>query len=381
MALEIAGRISIKIFFNQKEVPLGYGTGITLTKLHMSCSTRIGVPMIHIVAEDTIDYFQTSKLLFDNCLITVVIAESTGVGRTYEFRLNSYSYPESVVSQSRSISIDGYLNTIKYWQETCFTSFSGTSSSVLSTIANKCGLNYVGESTSDSQIWFPNNLPYFEMARRISERGYKTDSSCMQLGLDLSKTLLYKDVSSLANPKTSIAVGKRVEGKLYAVDVKPISRPGAKNGLTGYSSKVIEQDILDPTYKTKSTVKVSSTNGRGLAMNSKAKAEVQAGKVRFGPIDPGNVHEFYEVALYQNRRLTNLFNNGLELIFSEPTNLVLLDCVSVSSDNENRDLFALRGNYRVSSRNVYTNGADYYEKVELTTTAYGYSNSNLVAGG
>jgi hypothetical protein len=381
MALDIEGRVSIKIFFNKVELPLGYAKGFALTKLHMSCSTRIGVPMIHIVVEDDIDFMQQSKLLFDNCLITVIIGDASGRSKTYEFRLNSFKYPNSIVSTSRKISVDGYLNSTKYWQETSYTSFTGTSSGLMAKIASDCGLNYVGETTSDSQVWFPRNLPLFEWARSVSERGYKSESSCMQLGLDLTKTLLYQDVSLLENPKTKIAIGKRIDNHLYATDAMPVSRPGSKNGISGYASQTIEQDVLNPTFVARSKVKLKTdTSNKSLSVNRDVKNSIAAGKVRFSPIDPGNVHEFYEAALYQNRRLTNLFTTGLEVMFAEPTSLLLMDCVSVSADNENRDVTPIKGNYRVSSRVIYCNGGDYFEKVELATRSYGYTSDQLVAG-
>ena len=381
MALDVQGRISLKMYMNGMELPINYGTGIVVNFIHMSCSTRIAVPMIHISLNDPIDFLLNNKLLFDNCLITIVIGDQSAQSTTYEFRLNSFTNPGSAVSDSRNIEIDGYLNLTKYWQSTSVTQFTGTSSALLGDISSKCALNYVGDKTSDSQTWFPRNLPYYEWARIVSERGYKSDTSCMQMGVDLSKTLVYRDIASMESPISRINIGKPKPGCIFGIDASPSSSPGAKNNLSGYSSSIIEQDLVDPTHKATSKVRLSTrSENKSLAMNLQVKNEAGLGRVRFGPIDPGNVHPNYEVALYQNRRITNLFVNKLEVLVKEPTNLKLLDCVYIDLDNDNRDISKLGGTYRLSSRVVYFQGMDYMEKLEFASRSVYYSSNNLIAG-
>lgn len=380
MAVEIEGRISIKVFIASKEIPLGYGAGCALKRLHMSCSTRVGVPMLHMHIDDNVDFLQTSKLLYDNALITIVIGPPSGGATTYEFRLNSYKYNSSMVTSGRQLEIDGYINSTKYWQDSAYAGMKGTSSEVISSVASKCGLNYLGDSTSDNQFWYPRNIHYHEWVRRIVERGYKSPTSCMQSGLDLTKTLVYKDISAEDKAKAQVKIAVRAEGFLTAVDVQQVSRPGSSNGLGGFSSSRIEQDLMNPTFTARNKVSVKPDKG-SVSMNKEVKSSVTAGKVIFGPIDPGNVHEFYEAALYQNRRITNLYSNCMELLFAEPTGLKLLDVVNINMDNENRSVTAIQGNYRVSSRVVYFNGVDYMEKVEVAAKSYGYSSNDLIGGG
>lgn len=366
---------------NGVELPLGYGTGLAVNFIHMSCSTRLAVPMLHISLNDSVDFLLNNKLLFDNCLITVVIGDQSAQSTTYEFRLNSFTNPTSAVSDSRNIEVDAYLNLTKYWQSTSYMAFTGTSSSLIGDIALKCSLNYLGDKTSDSQTWFPRNLPYYEWARATSERGYKSETSCMQLGVDLSKTLVYRDVSSMESPVAKISIGKPKPGYIFGLDASPSSSPGAKNNLSGYSSNLVEQDLLDPTHKTTSKVKLATrTDSKSLSMNTEVKTEAGLGRVRFSPIDPGNVHPKYEVALYQNRRITNLFVNKLEIVVKEPSGLKLLDCVAVDLDNENRNLSKLGGTYRLASRVVYFQGMDYMEKLEFTSRSVSYISDKLIAG-
>lgn len=381
MALEVAGRISLKIYFNGRELPLGYGTGLAVNFIHMSCSTRLAVPMIHLGIRDTTDFLVNNKLLFDNCLITIIIGDQSAQSTTYEFRLNSFTNPNSAVSDQRNIEIDGYLNLTKYWQSTAMKPFTGTSSALIGDIASICSLNYLGDKTSDSQTWFPRNLPYHEWARTVSERGYKSETSCMQLGVDLSKTLVYKDVASTETAIVKISVGQPKSGHLFAVDASPSSSPGAKNSLTGYSSILVEQDLLDPTYRTTSKIKLATRQGSSsLSMNSEVKLQAGLGRVRFSPIDPGNVHTNYEKAFYQNRRLTNLFVNKLELVVKEPSGLKLLDLAIIDMDNKNRNLDKLGGLYRLASRVVYFQGMDYLEKLEFGSRSVSYNSDLLVPG-
>lgn len=381
MSLEIAGRISLKVYFNNVELLIGYGTGITINKIHMVCSTRIHVPMIHMSITDNLDFLVNNKLLFDNCLITVIIGDQSAQSTTYEFRLNSFTNPNSVVSDSRIIELDGYLNLVKYWQSTSSESFTGTSSALLSNIASKCSLNYIGDNTSDSQTWFPRNMPFYEWARSSSERGFKSQTSCMQLGIDISKTMIYTDIASRENPVRNISIGKPKPGFLYAMDASPSSSPGAKNNLSGYSSSLIEQDLMTTEKVTVEGIKLlKGSERRSLTINTSVKELAGMGRVRFSPIDPGNVHPKYEQAMYQNRRIANLYVNKLEVIVNEPSKLKLLDSVTVHLDNEHRNIDKLGGNYRLTSRVVYFNGIDYMEKLELAARSVAYVSENLVTG-
>jgi hypothetical protein len=88
--------------------------------------------------------------------------------------------------------------------------------------------------------------------------------------------------------------------------------------------------------------------------------------VRYSPIDPGNVHSDYEKALYQNRRLANLFQNRIDVVTPERTTLGVLDYVNLTLDlstSYSPKRFNL--DYWITSHVVYIHGNNYYEKFEL----------------
>lgn len=364
MSYEISGRISIKVLLNDEEFP--FLRANSLEFLHMASSTRISAPMCHFALQDNIDFLSESKHMADGSKIQLVIsARDSGKSDTYVFRLNSYS--RSSNSGAQRYEVDGYLDCSQYWNASTFEGFKGTSYEAISNIATKTGLQFSGDQTTDSQVWYPSNVPYFEWAQWIAERGYRSDSSCMQLGLDFDKTLEYKDVSDFKSPKTLFSYGGYREGYVLAIDITPKIRSGSMNHYTGYADSLVEQDALkEGIYRTNSKVTINKQAREGaLLLNSKLKKEINQNRVAFAPIDIGNVHPEYEKALYQNRRGNNLFSSYLDLVTPEPTQLKLLDVVTVSMEKASEHLKIYSGDYRIASRVIYVKNNDYFEKFEL----------------
>jgi hypothetical protein len=102
-----------------------------------------------------------------------------------------------------------------------------------------------------------------------------------------------------------------------------------------------------------------------LLVNTGVQQLVKQSRVSFEPLNAGNVHDNYERALYQNRRVSNLFSSGIEVSTAERTNIQLLDTVQVSIDTPDQYMKVYSGTYRVASRVVYVVGNNYSEKFEL----------------
>lgn len=364
MSYEIANRLSIKILFNEEEFIFERANALIF--VHMSCSTRISVPMLHMALQDNIDFLSESKHLGDAARIQLVIqSKDDKFSTTYAFRLNSYRRGPS--NGGYMYELDAYIDASTYWHASAVNAIRGTSYSVISDIASTCGLTLLGDQTTDSQVWIPRNIPYHEWARRISERGYRSDTSFMQLGLNFDKSIVYRDLSMASAPSAKFTFGEYKEGFYTAIDIAPQTNSGTLNHFSGYAESHIEQDIEKADWFTvNSQVQINKRSGDGTMMvNRKVKDAVKQARVTYGPIDVGNVHLKYEQAMYQNRRHNNTYSVRLDLVTSSATKILLLDTVTASLDKANGYLKTYSGDYRVVSRAIHIKQNEYYEKFEL----------------
>ena len=365
MAYELANRLSLKILFNEDEFMFDRANSIDF--IHMSSSTRIAIPMLHMALQDNVDSLSESKHFCDGALIQITLSDSSAeFSVTYAFRYNTHK--RTPHQGGYRYEVDGYLDANTWWHASVSEHKKGSSYKVINEIADDCGLKFEGDQTTDAQTWFPRNIPYHEWARQVSERGYKSDTSFMQMGLNFDKTLVYKDINTNVEPSIKFTHSEFKDGFLTATDVQPATSSGSMNHYSGYAETLIEQDIEDKElYKINDKVSISKKASEGkLMMNAKIKDAVKQARVVFAPIDVGNVHPEYEKARYQNRRQNNLHSVRIELVTKEATKAKLLDKITVNMDKSNGYLKIYSGDYRVSSRTIFIKSNEYYEKFELT---------------
>lgn len=374
MAFEIENRVSIRLFFGSTEVL--FSKINSLNFLHMGSSSKLGVPMIHLSFSDPTELVSTQKLLGEGSSIRVILASGVGFKtvKNYLFRLNKHR--KLAAAPSTTYELDGYLDVPGYWIQTALKPRKGTSSQVLRDIAEDCGLDFDGETTSDSQVWLPGNLKYYAWARNIAERGYKSETSAMKLCLELDGTLLYKDVCDLKEAKHKVSLMSKTPGHIMASDFRPDTSAGFNNVRHSYKSAVVYQNLMKNQddfnkYDEEVTVEQHSDEVTFLR-NNDISNQVTRGSVRFQPLDFGNVHDNYHRAKYQGARLNGLFSLAGSLVTGEVTSVSVFDNLqlnlSASSGTEHEKPYS--GIYKTVGRVVYVNGSNYYEKFDLLRRAY-----------
>lgn len=362
MGYEIADRLSLTLLFNGKEFPLKPVNSFDF--IHMSCSTKIGVPMCHMKIQDSSNFFSRSQDLVADAKFSISVATPKKTTKTYNFRLHSMS--ESRAEGGIAYEIDGYFDAPLFWLKSSSVPYVGSSRQVLAKIASDCGLKFDGSETSDKMTWHPQNDNLHEFARWVAERGYIDTKSCMQLGLDLDGTLIYKNLTEVIEPAANISVMRLQDGAIIATDFAVKNDSGSNNKTSGYADATYIQSVVtDTAIELISRANVTKNSAR-IMLNSAVKSVIDKSRVNFSPIDCGNVHPTYEKSLYQNRRLNNLYSLGAEVITPQETNLKLLDIINltVEMDAQTPGL-NYSGRYRIASRVVYITGANYYEKFEL----------------
>lgn len=362
MTLHVKDRLYLQIQINGVTLPLDRLN--LLSYLHISESVRTYVPMLSMRLIDATKFLTQNQLLTDGALILVTV----GIGdvrRAYEFRL--FGTKDVPTGGGTEYSITGYLNAPKYWMESTSKTITGTASSAIQHIANTCNLSFEGVQTSDSQIWLPHNTRYCEFARQVSEHAWLDEHSCLQLALLGRKVLRLVDVSDFESRKPrEFFSNQGGYGNLIPVtDYNVLSKAGFFNAASGYKQKKIVQSIVTAADVDLSEINIKR-NSHKMSMNRGVKDSVGQSKVTYAPIDVGNVSPTYEKSLYQNRRISNLFNFGAEFVTSKLIESDVLDVVGCDFSKPGvTGIQAISGAFLVTSKVTYIEGMNFYQKCEV----------------
>jgi hypothetical protein len=362
MALNIRDRLYLQILINGVEFPLDKLN--QLQYLHIVESVRAYVPVLNLRLIDATKFIAQNNLLVDGAIIKITIGVH-GRKKTYEFRrFNHQAIPGGEGGTQYHIS--AILNVPLYWMASTPKAINGAASEAIKQIANACGLNFHGVTTSESQLWMPYNTRYCEFARQVAERSWVDNESCVQLGVTADKTVRLINVSDF-NSRRAVEVFSNkgnYANALPVTDQKLLSKSGFFNSVGGYQDTTIQQSMIATTDQIVSQVNVKR-NSRVLSMNKTLKDSVPQAKVSFAPIDVGNVSSHYETALYQNRRLSNLFSFGVEFNTAYLVESNLLDIALCElTMPEVSGMQDISGNFLVTSKVTYLEGMNFYQKLE-----------------
>lgn len=364
MPYSVQGRIEVSVFINNTEFPLDAMN--TLNYLHIAWTTRTLLPTFKMGLFDARHVLDNLDLQ-DGIPIRIVIKPLGLESVTFNFR--KYDHSKNFNGTGFIYDMDGYLDYPKFWTGTTLGGIRGTSSDALSNIAQQCGLKYDGVATSDSQLWMPRNRTFAEWAYSIKKRGYASDSSYMELGINPDGTMLYRDITQLPAPQKNIVLGQYKQGAMTAMDYAPHARSGLNNKMTGYQNSRFTQSmtVTTPTNSyNELTVPLDTT---APLYNKTVQDLVQRGYQSYGGIDVGNTHANYERALYQNIRIANTYSLDVEFLMQSPTNMGLFDTFVFSVDQEvNKQDAAFAGTYTTVGRAIAITGSQFAEKILGTRT-------------
>lgn len=355
----VRDRIEVSLFINNVDYPIG--TLNVLNFLHMAWSVRTMVPSIRFSITDQVGMLKSS-IVQDAVPISVVIKPlGTDQSTTYNFRKFNHNVQSTVFGNQ--YDIDGYWDSIPFWFTTTSKGISGTSNDVLSSIASTCKLKYDGLPTSDSQLWLPGSARYCEFSKRVSDAGWKNDTSLMCSSLCLDGVLRYRDLNDLKPSQLKFLLGKAEEGYGNFVDFSPYAKSGFNNRLTGYSDTMYYQSATSsPQVYNQLSFTPDSTSP---LYNQTVKGDAGRGMQRYSPIDFGNVHPMYEKAKYQNVRYSNLLNYGAKFLSIFPTTLTPLDKFNYSAfQSDGTPDPETSGDYIFTAQSIFIQGPNYFEKVE-----------------
>lgn len=365
MAYSVQGRIEVSVFINDIEFPLDALN--TLNYLQIAWTTRTILPTFRLGVFDARHVLDNLNLQ-DGIPIRIVV-KPLGL-TTVAFNFRKYDHTKTFNGTGFVYEMDGYLDYPKFWTGTALGGIRGTSSDALSSIASQCGLKFDGVPTSDSQLWMPRNRTFGEWAYAIKKRGFVSESSYMELGINPDGTMLYRDVTQLPAPQKTIILGQYKQGAMTAMDYMPKARSGLNNKMTGYQNTRVQQTIMSADTLTSSNTSVTTTPDTTSPLyNKTVQGLVQRGYQSYGGIDVGNTHENYERALYQNIRIANTYSLDVEFLMQSPTNMGLFDTFVFAVDQEvNKQDAPFAGTYTTVGRSMLITGSQFAEKILGTRT-------------
>jgi hypothetical protein len=362
MALNIHDRLYLQILINGVEFPLDKLN--TLQYLHISESVRSYVPVLNMKLVDATKFISQNNLLVDGAIIKVTIGVD-GRKKSYEFRrFNHKAIPGG--DGGTQYQVSAFLNVPLYWMASTMKAFNGTAAEAIKYIANACDLNFYGVTTSETQLWMPYNTRYCEFARQVAERAWVDSESCVQLAVSADKTARLINVSDFDTRKATEVFSNKgtYASALPVTDQQIVSKSGFFNSVGGYQDTMIQQSLTDTTDKDISQVNVKR-NSKTISMNKSVKDSVPQAKVKYAPIDVGNITPHYEDALYQNRRLSGLFTFGVEFNTAYLVDSNLLDIVMCElTMPEVSGMQDISGNFLLTSKVTYIEGMNFYQKME-----------------
>jgi hypothetical protein len=362
MALFIKDRIYVQITINGRDLPLDKLS--ILQNLHIVESVRTYLPQFSMTYTDATKFIASNDLLSDAAVIKVSIGADARQ-RVWEFRLFQ---SKDVQSDGGTVyTITGYLNVPKYWIESAADAYDMTASGVVKQIAATCGMTYEGLDTADSQLWIPHNTRYCEYARMVAERAWVDDQSCCQIAVLGDKRLRMFNVSEFDTRPSTVGFSNRGHSSsvLPVLDYNLISKGGFFNAQSGYQDNRVVQSLTTVDDGSYENINVKK-NSRRLNMNKALKEDIEQSKVTFAPIDVGNVSETYEKALYQNRRVSNLYNFGADILTNLMVEANVLDFVTCElSKPDLTGIKSISGKFVLTSKVTYIEGMNFFQKCEV----------------
>lgn len=358
MGYRLSNQLEVSILFDGNEFMLDAMN--VLNFLHIGTSFVGRLPTFNLSLQDTLGTLTRYNLTDDATQVTISVKGVNNDTKTYKFRL--FTHKKQPVSTGYVWEMDGYLDAPLYWAGTDCVGYTGTSDSVLSQIAQKCGLAYSGSPTADSQLWMQQNRRYCDFANYVCQRGYISDESLMVLGVDLDGTMYYKNANALP-PSTFRLVGREAqEGTILVSDYSGMSVSGYTNMNTGYYSTRNAQSLVDEGEEIRDLT--FQPDVRSPALNTDTRKLVARGLQKHGPIDVGNVHRNSDRALYQNVRYSNLFSQKTTFEVMSPVPIPLASRVSFSSRiSPDTPDTAYSGEYVIAGRAIVIQGTWYKEKL------------------
>lgn len=342
------------------------------------------IPALKIAVQDPLSLLSSPKqTITEGNEIEILVSKSftDNIVRPRKYRV--FAVHRSNQAFNPVLEIICILNAPKFFSKSSIEAYTGSSETVLSSVASKSDLTFSGPSSvdgrtmNDSQKWLGVCRSRATFVQDVVKHGWIDDHSGMSASVTSHGELRYRDLIDLINTPIdkvkflfahNAPIGSVDDNrKIYIVkESKDRSSAGVMTTWQNYGSTRVQNKLTGDVDSHKS-VQVKMP-GSYLPINSEVAGQVERSRIEYAPLDCGNVHAKYEIAQYQNIKLTALFTEKMSLLVDVVTEVQLYDVVLYRQEDadltqpiKNTDVYIVVGKtYAISG------GSHYAERIELS---------------
>lgn len=379
MTYIVKDRVAISLSFGDEVFNLERN----FVSLQISSGINMGLPACRLVVTDELAFFKKMWTISDGNAFEINLGSTQENAVPYKFLI--FSYKEGNVNGMSSYVIDGYLAFPLYFNKSTTLPRVGTSSGVISKLANECSFPVVQvDTTNDTQTWLPRNRRYNQFVNEICKSGYASKTSCMAIAINNFGAFKYLDLSRIVFDDfkdQKYVFGERVGESIQIYDAKVVSSTGANNTSGGYACTMHQQSVLSSVVNSVKTVQLVNMADT-VSSNSVVKTLIDKSRFIFGPVDCGNVHTSSYEARYQNERIMGMYNNGIKILtpgvspneIADPC-IVKYDTPDASANNTSTDQYS--GRYVVKNKTLMVSGSNVFTRLDLMRNGFNADTSGV----
>lgn len=359
----------------------------------------IALPTLRLVLNDQNGSLSRDLNLGDATKINITLAKTRQSAIIRKFRV--FGFRKETTHAGPRLIVDCILNVPKWSAGSYCEVFEGTSSDAMQKAAAAAGLRYDGPRIppADNMKWLNVNQTRSSFSEDTAMRGYVTEGSCMSRVLLSNSTVRYRDLMDVLGQEPKASFLQNVEnsaaptkGNGFAVrETKDASFSGFFTHYINYGWKVGVHSLSNDGQQVidKYAAKVL---GKALPINEEVRGMLEGARISYVADDPGtmpkpasNIHQFYELAMYQNVRGLGLFSERVTVLTDWYTDAEVFDPVyymhSELRSYQFIDLPALSGKWLIGGKTMYIKqGHKYSEIFDLYRPFVNEMGSSKMAG-
>lgn len=352
-----------EIAINGKTVPLHQNM---FSEINIRSNTQYKLPSFSMNFLDHEGFILKNFDIADGVPVNITVGDGRGGGMSGEFVIMGGLPDLTKTATGVTFSLSGVLNKVNYMRKVADKHFKSTSSEAISEIAKSVGLDFEGDSTSDKQVWLPNRLPLDQYAKFLSERGWRSDTSCMLLAVNDLGKLIYKDVDTIIKGGAKGLMSNK--GGFPILSARVASKSGFYNNQRGYGSTSIIEDIDGVVREINKVALTRLSSFMNMGKSIVEGLGDLGGRIDLNPINAGNVHEKYFDAIHQNRRIKSAYGEDIQTLTNTSTGFSLLDLVAFDqSGGMDFGMAKYAGDFLLTGKVITIRNGSYFEKLQLTT--------------
>lgn len=357
----IKGQYELSIDIEGQEV---VATASNVGKLNIIETYQMHLPSLELSFQDDSGKFLGA--IGDGSKITINFGDGRGGGEKSVWSVQGV--PQMDHGQnSYIISLNALLDNIAYSRKVLTGFYEGTASEVVARIAGEVGLKANVGSTSDKQVWLPNNRPIAGFVKSVVGHAYSGAQSVFANAITETGELRMKDLSTLIGGGTNFGLGGI---PILTYNVRSLAGVANHNRAAGSHTSGYD---MEGTFKELTDV-TATFIGSALGFSAGTKESFGALGGRLDKIvrEGGNTHEKYLEARHQNKRLRGMYSTDLNVMTDVFSGVSVMDGVtatppSLITHSNSTVEQRLMGNYIISSKTRSLQGTQYFERLVFTT--------------